>query len=436
VSAYGGGMSDRADSGSTPDPDGFGAGNGASSPNGDAGSGTSSSDAMVDWDLAMTTAHRLVRPGPEVTVEEAREVVADLREFARKAEGHVRNYTGLHASGARAPVVVVDRNGWVQANVDAFRQVLEPLADKVRQKRGNGQPIRLGSLGPKLTGMEAGALLAFLSGKVLGQFDPFWSDDAVSQVPAPRPSSDVEAAVPTQAGGAAEAREPRLGGSSEVVPALAPAGRLLLVAPNVANIERELDVDPHDFRLWVCLHEETHRVQFTAVPWLRDHLRGQIRSFLEQTDLDPGAMFSQFRQGFEQLGRIARGGEETSFIDLVQTPAQREIIDRVTAVMSLLEGHADVVMDGVGPEVIPSVGTIRDRFQARRGSGNWLDQFLKRVLGLDAKLRQYRDGAAFVRAVVAEVGQDGFNAVWSSPDHLPTRPEVGDPAAWVRRVHA
>ena len=171
------------------------------------------------------------------------------------------------------------------------------------------------------------------------------------------------------------------------MPTLAPAGRLLLVAPNVAHIERELDVDPHDFRLWVCLHEETHRVQFTAVPWLRDHLRGQIRSFLEQTDLDPGAMFSQFRQGFEQLGRIARGGgDEVSFIDLVQTPEQREIIDRVTAVMSLLEGHADVVMDGVGPEVIPSVNTIRDRFQQRRGSGNWLDQFLKRVLGLDAKL--------------------------------------------------
>ncbi len=432
-------MSDRADSGATPDPDGFGAGNGASSShgNGEAG-GPSGTDAMVDWDLALSTAQRLVRPGPEVTVDEAREVVAELREFARMAEGHVRSYTGLHASGARAPVVVVDRSGWVQANIDAFRQVLEPLADKVRQKRGNGQPLRIGSLGPRLTGIEAGALLAFLSSKVLGQFDPFWSDDAVSQVPAPRHSSDVEATVPTQTGSGShtDVREPDAT-TSELVPTLAPAGRLLLVAPNVAHIERELDVDPHDFRLWVCLHEETHRVQFTAVPWLRDHLRGQIRSFLEQTDLDPGAMFSQFRQGFEQLGRIARGGgDEVSFIDLVQTPEQREIIDRVTAVMSLLEGHADVVMDGVGPEVIPSVNTIRDRFQQRRGSGNWLDQFLKRVLGLDAKLRQYRDGAAFVRSVVAEVGQDGFNAVWSSPDHLPTRPEITDPAAWVRRVHA
>ena len=414
-------MSDGADPGAARDPDSPG-----STATPDPGGATDDAEAMVDWDLAVTTARRLVRPGPDVSLEEAREVVAELREFARKSEGHVRSYTGLHASGARAPVVVVDRNGWVQANVDAFRQVLQPLAEKVRQKRGDVTGSMMGSLGSRVTGVEAGALLSFLSGKVLGQFDPFWSDDDVhGGVPAPRSSSDRAEPAPDGAGA-----------SSELAPNLAPAGRLLLVAPNVVQIERELGVDPHDFRLWVCLHEETHRVQFTAVPWLRDHLRGQIRGFLEQTDLDPSAMFSQFRQGFEQLGRLARGGgDDVSFIDLVQTPAQREIIDRVTAVMSLLEGHADVVMDGVGPEVIPSVGTIRERFQQRRGGGNWLDQFLKRMLGLDAKLRQYRDGAVFVRAVVDEVGQDGFNVVWSSPDRLPSKAEITDPHAWVRRVH-
>lgn len=212
-------------------------------------------------------------------------------------------------------------------------------------------------------------------------------------------------------------------------------GRLLLVAPNVVHVERELEVNPWDFRLWVCLHEETHRVQFTAVPWLRDHLRGEIESFLNHTDLDPTVMLSQLRQVVEQVGRIGRGDEEVSILDLLQTPAQREILDRLTAVMSLLEGHADVVMDGVGPEVVPSVATIRERFQRRRGGGSWLDQFLKRILGLDAKLRQYRDGAAFVRAVVADVGQEGFNQVWASPDHLPTRGEITNPRAWVRRVH-
>ncbi|WP_020579440.1 zinc-dependent metalloprotease [Actinopolymorpha alba] len=407
-------MSDRANPGATPGPDLSGARDDA--------------ESMVDWDLALATARRLLRPGPDVTVDEARQVVADLREFATKAEGHVRSYTGLHTTGARAPVVVVDRNGWVQANVDAFRQVLEPLVDKVRERRGGADLSRMGTFGSRVTGVEAGALLAFLSSKVLGQFDPFWSDGAVG-VPAPRVSPDggVDGA------GAAGTPEGR---AAELVPSAPPAGRLLLVAPNVAHVERELGVDPHDFRLWVCLHEETHRVQFTAVPWLRDHLRGQIRSFLEETDIDPTAMFSHLRQGFEQLGRTARGGQqEVSFIDLVQTPAQREILDQVTAVMSLLEGHADVVMDGVGPEVIPSVATIRSSFQQRRSGGSWLDQFLKRMLGLDAKLRQYRDGAAFVRTTVAAVGQEGFNAVWASPAHLPTKAEIHDPDAWVRRVH-
>lgn len=361
---------------------------------------------MVDWELAISTARRLVRPGPDVSAEEAHEVVAELRELASRSEEHVRAYTGLHADTPRpTPVIVVDRNGWVQANADAFRQVLSPLTEKlehrVAERRAHAEtPGMASSVSARMTGLEAGALLAFLSGKVLGQFDPFWVDGSES---------------PNGAGG--------------------PAGRLLLVAPNVVHVERELGVDPRDFRMWVCLHEETHRVQFTAVPWLRDHLRGQIRLFLEQTELDPGALANQLRSGVDQMLRAVRGEQEVSLIDVVQTPDQRAILDRLTAVMSLLEGHADVVMDGVGPQVIPSVAQIRERFQQRRSGGGWFDQLLKRVLGLDAKLRQYREGAAFVRHIVDRVGQDGFNAVWESPDNLPTRTEITDPEAWVRRVH-
>ncbi|MBM7791396.1 zinc-dependent metalloprotease [Tenggerimyces flavus] len=364
-------------------------------------------ESMVDWDFAVSTARRLTRPGPDISREEAAQAVSDLREFAALSEGHVREYTGLHTSGGRAPVLVVDRNGWVQANADGFREVLAPLAAKLREKRGSDQGgggPSLGSFGARVTGFEAGALLAFLSGKVLGQFDPFWN------------------------GGT-----PSANGNGHGAP---PVGRLLLVAPNVVHVERELGVDPRDFRLWVCLHEETHRVQFTAVPWLRDYLRGQIGEFLQQTDLDPSAMFSQLRQGLEQVGKAVRGeGQEVSFIDLVQTPAQKAILDRVTAVMSLLEGHADVVMDGVGPGVIPSVDHIRGKFQERRGGGTWLDQLLKRLLGLDAKMKQYRDGAIFVRGVVDKVGMEGFNRVWTSGETLPTKAEITDPDAWVRRVH-
>jgi coenzyme F420 biosynthesis associated uncharacterized protein len=119
----------------------------------------------------------------------------------------------------------------------------------------------------------------------------------------------------------------------------------------------------------------------------------------------------------------------------MQSPEQRAVLDRLTAVMSLLEGHADFVMDGVGPSVIPTVDAIRAKFTSRRAGGNPLDQLLKRLLGLDAKLRQYQDGAAFVRHVVDRVGMDGFNRIWTGPNTLPTKNEIANPDAWVSRLH-
>jgi coenzyme F420 biosynthesis associated uncharacterized protein len=194
----------------------------------------------------------------------------------------------------------------------------------------------------------------------------------------------------------------------------------------------------------VCLHEETHRTQFSAVPWLRDHIEGEIQSFLGETDLDASTVIERVRQAVQSFsggaGQDGRDGQEAedgrSLVDLVQTPSQREILARLTAVMSLLEGHADYVMDGVGPEVVPSVAEIREKFTQRRASGaGRLDQALRRLLGLDAKLRQYRDGERFVRAVVEEAGIDGFNRVWTSPNTLPTKAEIAKPADWVARVH-
>jgi len=347
---------------------------------------------IVDWDLAVATARRLAKPGPVVSIEEARGVVTDLKAFAGEATAHVRSFTGLDGSPAPAPVVVVDRGGWVQANADGMRQIIAPLADKLRERRtGTGL---LEQVGPKVTGVETGALLAFLSAKVLGQFDPFWSDGPDS------------------------------------------AGRLLLVAPNVVHVERELKVDARDFRMWVCLHEETHRVQFTAVPWLRDHLRGEIESFVGATEVDPAVLMSRLRDVARSVIESAQGGQGgPSVLDLVQSPEQKVVIDRVTAVMSLLEGHADVVMDGVGPDVVPSVATIREKFQRRRAGAGGLDRTLRRLLGLEAKMRQYRDGAKFVNGVVERVGMTGFNRVWESAETLPGLDEITDPVAWVRRVH-
>ncbi len=211
----------------------------------------------------------------------------------------------------------------------------------------------------------------------------------------------------------------------------APDGRLLLVAPNIVHVERELGVDPHDFRLWVCLHEETHRVQFTAVPWMREHLFAQIEAIAATVQPD-----KLFDEGLKRVAESLKGAVKSggSLVDLMSTPEQKEILDRVTGMMSLLEGHADVVMDGVGPSVIPSVEKIRGKFDQRRKGVGTLDKILRRVLGLDAKMAQYRDGAAFVRGVVDKVGMEEFNAVWERPENLPSKAELSEPEGWVARV--
>jgi coenzyme F420 biosynthesis associated uncharacterized protein len=363
---------------------------------------------MVDWNLAVATATRFVRPGPDVSREEARAVVAELRRHAKASEEHVRGFTRMIPEGSEpkdTPVLVVDRAGWVRANVAGFRELLKPLLDKMQERRSASPGgAMLGAVGGKVTGVELGMLLSFLASRVLGQYETF--------------------APPT--------RELPAGENG--------GGRLLLVAPNIVHVERELEVDPHDFRLWVCLHEETHRTQFTGVPWLRDHLEGEIQSFLGETEVDPMTVLERFREAAQSLSGARPEGEEDesgrSIVELVQTPAQREILSRLTAVMSLLEGHADYVMDGVGPDVVPSVAEIREKFQQRRARGaSRLDQALRKLLGLDAKLRQYRDGERFVRSVVEEVGMDGFNRVWTSPNTLPTKAEIAKPADWVARVH-
>ncbi|MBA8792717.1 coenzyme F420 biosynthesis associated uncharacterized protein [Friedmanniella endophytica] len=346
-------------------------------------------EGMVDWEVALATARRLVKPGPPISRTGAQQAVADLRRAAGRAESYVAEVTGLAAPSATAPVLVVDRPGWIQANVDAFAQILTPLTARLADRVGSSAFAPIGS---RISGAEVGALLSYLAPKVLGQFDPFFP-----------------------------------GGPGE------PGGRLLLVAPNVVAVERELRLDPADFRLWVCLHEETHRVQFTAVPWLRDHLNAQIAAVVDGTEVDAAAVLSMIRNAASAIGEALRGNEEISITDLVQTPAQRGVVEHITALMSLLEGHADVVMDSVGPEVVPSVATIRSRFDVRR-DGRGPDKIIRRLLGLDAKLRQYRDGARFCRQVIEQVGMDGFNRVWTSPETLPTKDEIADPGLWVARV--
>ncbi|WP_026119453.1 zinc-dependent metalloprotease [Nocardiopsis ganjiahuensis] len=351
---------------------------------------------MIDWDVAVNTGVRLVRPGPQVDLSDARQAVVQLRELSTVAAGHVREFTGMNPLEPSGPAVIVDRPGWIRANVDGFRVVLEPVLEQMGADRLKNSPAGnlTSAVGSRITGVQLGAVLSYLAGRVLGQYELFLPPDP--------------------------------DGSS-------PTGRLTLVAPNIVNTERELDVDPRDFRLWVCLHEETHRMQFTATPWLRGHVQDLMQQLLLSTEMDASDLIDRLRQAGEAVADAVRGGEG-NLLTAFQTPEQNALMDRITAVMSLAEGHGDYVMDAVGPEVVPSVETIRARFQKRRQSPNPLDRVMRQLLGMDLKMKQYEEGAAFVRQVVAQVGMTEFNRVWTSSETLPSLEEIRSPSQWIERV--
>ncbi len=354
---------------------------------------------MIDWQVATSTGVRWVRPGPQVSMADARKVVAELRQLAAAVAEPVRELTGLPGSADDGNVAVVDRPGWIRANVDGFRVVLDPLVQRMAENGTVPQPGSvITAVGSRVTGMQAGLILAYLAGRVLGQYELFLPPDPD--------------------GPAAEA----------------PAGRLTLVAPNIVMVEQELDVNPHDFRRWVCLHEETHRTQFTSVPWLRPYVQQQMTDFLLASDLDPASILDRLRAAADAVAGAVRGNDGESLIEAIQSPRQREILDRMTSVMTLVEGHGDYVMDAVGPAVVPSVAEIRAKFSARRGSAGRMEQAIRRILGIDLKMKQYEQGSRFVTAVVTEAGMATFNKVWTSPETVPTRDELQDPHSWLERV--
>ncbi len=354
---------------------------------------------MIDWNVATSTAIRWVRPGPQVTLAQARQVVAELRAQAAQVAAPVREVTGLSGDDDGGKVAIVDRPGWIRANISGFQVVLDPLVDHMREVGAvPAAGTVLTAVGSRVTGVQAGLILSYLASRVLGQYELFLPPDPDA------PAAD------------------------------APPGRLTLVAPNILLVEQELGVNPSDFRRWVCLHEETHRTQFTSVPWLRPYVQQQMTEFLLASDLDPASILSRLRAAADAVGGAVRGGDGESLIEAMQSPRQREILDRLTAVMTLVEGHGDYVMDAVGPAVVPSVEQIRAKFNARRSSGNRGEQVIRRILGIDLKMRQYQQGEAFVRAVVDEAGMAAFNQVWTSPQTLPTKTEFANPTQWLERM--
>jgi len=337
----------------------------------------------VDWRFAATVGQRLARPGPPSSDYTRRQVIDELMGSTAKAEPPVREVTGLVTNGVVPAARVVDRPEWIGAAAESMRVMM------------NGTENPRGFLAGRITGAQTGAVLAFVSSGILGQYDPF---------------------------------------------AAAKEGCLLLVYPNVIAVERQLRVEPSDFRLWVCLHEVTHRVQFTANRWLSDYMSEGLGLLTRDAGEDIGQVASRLADYVRNRGNGASGpgGSSSGIVGLVravQSEPQRQALDQLLVLGTLLEGHADHVMDAVGPMVVPSVATIRRRFDERRHRKQPpLQRLLRALLGLDEKLSQYTRGKAFVDHVVGRVGMERFNAIWTGPETLPLPIEIEEPQRWIDRV--
>ncbi|GAA4634640.1 zinc-dependent metalloprotease [Mycolicibacterium sediminis] len=336
----------------------------------------------VDWDFAATVGRRLVRPVPPTTEYTRRQAIDELAEASRRAELPVREVTGLNEGAAVTDARIIDRGEWVGAATESMRVMT-----------GGDGGESSGFLTRRITGAQTGAVLAFVSSGILGQYDPFAAN----------------------------------------------GGELLLVYPNVITVERNLRVNPSDFRLWVCLHEVTHRVQFRANPWLADHMSSALAVVTDEAGQDVGAVAGRLAEFVrDRRSGVAPQTNSEGIIGLmraVQSEPQRAALDRLLVLGTLLEGHADHVMDAVGPAVVPSVATIRRRFNDRRQRRQPpLQRVLRALLGFDAKMSQYTRGKAFVDDVVAKVGMERFNTVWTNAETLPLPTEVDEPQKWIDRV--
>jgi coenzyme F420 biosynthesis associated uncharacterized protein len=338
---------------------------------------------MVDWRVARRIATSIAGDEPPPTLP------GDLVELCEDAERRVTAYAQLDVVTPLPVPEAVSRAGWADANLRGMRGVIDPLADKLA---GTG-PLAgaLRSAGGLVVGIEVGALVGYLAQRVLGQYEV--------------PPTDPER----------------------------PA-RLLFVAPNLAESARRLKVDEAQMLRWVVLHEVTHGVQFSSVPWLRGHVAGLVTELGKALDvkMDTKALLRGVDLG-DVRGTVERLRGE-GIIGAVLGPEQRELLDRIQATMALIEGHAEHVMDAAGVEVLPDLDELRTALERRRRDRPPVLRVLEKLMGLEMKMRQYEAGKRFCDAVVEREGIPALNRAWSSPEALPTWAEMQDPQAWLDRV--
>jgi coenzyme F420 biosynthesis associated uncharacterized protein len=349
---------------------------------------------VVDWALAERVATRVAGSDPLAASYHAQSLADDFAEATALAERLVTETTGLHPAGpARARVV--DRQGWVRANTASFQRLLAPLLGTMAERLEGRRMWAPRAVTRTLTGSEVGVLLGWMSQRVLGQYDLLVLDDETAT------EQDL----------------------------------VYYVGPNVLSLERRFGFPPREFRLWLALHEVTHRAQFTGVPWLREHYLGLVATALSAADPDPSRLVSALRDVLRQDGArrseaLAQGG----VLGLVATPEQREALAAIGGLMSLLEGHGDVTMNRAGRGHVPSADRFARVLSQRRAARSLPVRLLQKLTGIDAKLAQYEAGERFIAAIEAAAGEHAIDRCWEGPAQLPMLAEIREPQRWLERV--
>jgi coenzyme F420 biosynthesis associated uncharacterized protein len=342
---------------------------------------------MVDWSLARRVAGLAgASPG-------SRKVGVDVAATARRLEPEVARYTGLDAGGEAPPAELIDREQWAEANLTTLSQLLEPVTDRMSERLGGAGPIAgpLRMAAGATVAAEAGLVIGYMSQRVLGQFE----------------LSLIQPEAPT---------------------------RLLFVAPNLDKAIGEMDLDRRPFLDWIVLHELTHVLQFTGVPWLRTHLGGLLRQYLDTVEVQINTGAAGGIPSWPNLGQLVERFREGGLMALIQSGEQRRIMDQLQPTMAVIEGYSEHVMDALGETLVPGYAKLRESMDRRRRSRSAPERLLQKLLGLDMKMRQYEQGKKFCDAVVAEGGIETLNRAWRSPADMPTPAELDDPRAWMERT--
>jgi coenzyme F420 biosynthesis associated uncharacterized protein len=360
---------------------------------------------LIDPRIARTVARRLAGSGAPHGTYLLDRLQIDLAEAVPEAERLVAEASGIPAPPA-VPWRLIDRGAWADANIEGMTSLLGPLADAV-DERLKGLPLGVRVAQKVLVSAEVGVLLGYVSRRVLGQYDLL---------------------VPEQVGSVT--RRHRRRSSADV-----PEGPVLyFVAPNIVETERRFGFVPRDFALWVALHEVTHRFQFDGVPWLRERFLGLVRSYLGAVSLDARTLAMRLRSAGQSLLSGNLPPEERNPVYLLASPQQRATLDEIQALMAVVEGHGNYVMDSVGARVIPTFSRMRHVFETRREQTGGIQRAIQYAIGLEMKLRQYELGQRFCETAVEHSGEGVLGRLWTGPDNLPTLGELREPERWLRRV--